>query len=163
MFLMIRRPPRSTRTYTLFPYTTLFRSWRHAHWRSACAAHQRWLKKAPNLSAARQARREPPSVQAFWHRLPHRFPAASADLALRLRYGSRRSAGGWIVRLPASPDKRSEEHTSELQSLMRISYAVFCLKKKKTKRRNTAQCYILSLKHTSILTSYDYIHPIKHT
>src|SRR3546814_8771844 len=112
MFLMIRRPPRSTRTYTLFPYTTLFRSWRHAHWRSACAAHQRWLKKSPNRSAARQARREPPSVQAFWHRLPHRFPAASADLALRLRY-------------------RSEEHTSELQSLMRISYAVFCLKKKK--------------------------------
>src|SRR3546814_4214769 len=105
---MIRLPPRSTRTYTLFPYTTLFRS----------------------RSAARQARREPPSVQAFWHRLPHRFPAASADLALRLRYGSRRSAGGWIVRLP-----RSEEHTSELQSLMRISYAVFCLKKKKQIRK----------------------------
>src|SRR3546814_7053319 len=76
-FLMIRRPPRSTRTDTLFPYTTLFRS---------------------------PARRVAPVL-----------PTACAH-CLRHRCRSRR--GG-----------RSEEHTSELQSLMRISYAVFCLKK----------------------------------
>src|SRR3546814_7298146 len=78
---MIRRPPRSTRTDTLFPYTTLFRSARPAT-DSACARRDAW-----------PGRRAP------------RF---------------RRTA-----------DQRSEEHTSELQSLMRISYAVFCLKKKK--------------------------------
>src|SRR3546814_11881113 len=74
-FLMIRRPPRSTRTDTLFPYTTLFRSG-----------------------------------------------------AERLRKGDRLRLDGLPVR-----DGRSEEHTSELQSLMRISYAVFCLKKKNLK------------------------------
>src|SRR3546814_13383407 len=78
-FLMIRRPPRSTRTDTLFPYTTLFRS------------------------EARFPRR-------------HR-PAPPPGHPIRIRCGR--------------PDGRSEEHTSELQSLMRISYAVFCLKKKK--------------------------------
>src|SRR3546814_16645365 len=82
-FLMIRRPPRSTRTDTLFPYTTLFRSLPHD----------------------RHAMR--------------RHPAGShTDTMMR---------GG------VSTVERSEEHTSELQSLMRISYAVFCLKKKKKK------------------------------
>src|SRR3546814_5612281 len=85
-FLMIRRPPRSTRTATLFPYTTLFRSGRVAQ--SRFAAWQRPVSRAP----------------------PSRRPAATGVAA--------RAA-------------RSEEHTSELQSLMRISYAVFCLKKKK--------------------------------
>src|SRR3546814_11040729 len=75
-FLMIRRPPRSTRTDTLFPYTTLFRSY------SSHALHSQ-----PNTS-------------------------------------------GWRG-MPFALLRRSEEHTSELQSLMRISYAVFCLKKKK--------------------------------
>src|SRR3546814_7541895 len=74
---MIRRPPRSTRTDTLFPYTTLFRS--------DCA-----------------------SVQL--------------------------NSSNWIL-VPEAIAKRSEEHTSELQSLMRISYAVFCLKKKKTQQK----------------------------
>src|SRR3546814_11508883 len=78
-FLMIRRPPRSTRTDTLFPYTTLFRSW-------------------PAASFTRC----------------HSTPTATA------RGCARMIASG----------TRSEEHTSELQSLMRISYAVFCLKKK---------------------------------
>src|SRR3546814_7003295 len=87
-FLMIRRPPRSTRTDTLFPYTTLFRSTTGP---AACG----W-------------RRGPASAQAGWQTVRH-SPAARA----RLR------------------PPRSEEHTSELQSLMRISYAVFCLKKKK--------------------------------
>src|SRR3546814_4459864 len=79
---MIRRPPRSTRTDTLFPYTTLFRS-----------PHSR---RAPR-------------------RRPTGTPSTSGN-----------SATGNSTR------RRSEEHTSELQSLMRISYAVFCLKKKNT-------------------------------
>src|SRR3546814_5025617 len=83
---MIRRPPRSTRTDTLFPYTTLFRS----------ADHLRHLRL---------------------------HLAAHAEVQLHLD-----------LRLPHAGDRdgveRSEEHTSELQSLMRISYAVFCLKKK---------------------------------
>src|SRR3546814_10850156 len=85
---MIRRPPRSTRTDTLFPYTTLFRS--HESLDGACR-----------------------------HGLD---PEHVADLARR----AENTALG----------ERSEEHTSELQSLMRISYAVFCLKKKKQKNTN---------------------------
>src|SRR3546814_3617796 len=80
---MIRRPPRSTRTDTLFPYTTLFRS-------------KRPLSHRPS--------RKPP---------PYRAPKPCCT--------------------------RSEEHTSELQSLMRISYAVFCLKKKKQKKQTILQ------------------------
>src|SRR3546814_14075182 len=103
-FLMIRRPPRSPRTDTLFPYTTLFRS--------------------PTI------RRQLPAGAAM-RRIPKR------------RDGWRRSWGrerGRRRRNPIRVDRtkwllikwrRSEEHTSELQSLMRISYAVFCLKKKK--------------------------------
>src|SRR3546814_11527939 len=84
-FLMIRRPPRSTRTDTLFPYTTLFRS-------------------------------------------PARTPCASRLPSSRT---SAASAG------PGRSRRRSEEHTSELQSLMRISYAVFCLKKKKNQQHTS--------------------------
>src|SRR3546814_2904996 len=94
-FLMIRRPPRSTRTDTLFPYTTLFRS-----------------RGSP---ASRAIQRSGTRCRA----------AAEAD---RSCGGCRRSNRA-VARRP-SPE-RSEEHTSELQSLMRISYAVFCLKKKK--------------------------------
>src|SRR3546814_5855001 len=83
-FLMIRRPPRSTRTDTLFPYTTLFRSKPHA--------------------AARPLRHQHQALAI----MNQEFPA------------------------------RSEEHTSELQSLMRISYAVFCLKKKTSTERSKA-------------------------
>src|SRR3546814_2168419 len=93
-FLMIRRPPRSTRTDTLFPYTTLFRS-------------------GARLDAAR----------------PLNFVRALegvVDAANHGRHG--------VVRVQRHPQARSEEHTSELQSLMRISYAVFCLKKKRHKR-----------------------------
>src|SRR3546814_6102071 len=86
---MIRRPPRSTRTDTLFPYTTLFRS--------------------PVLLIA---------VMGL---------AATATLVVSLIDRTPRSYGFLLFGV------RSEEHTSELQSLMRISYAVFCLKKKKTK------------------------------
>src|SRR3546814_15533297 len=100
-FIMIRRPPRSTRTDTLFPYTTLFRS--------------RYL---PNC--------RPPVAQPELAMARDGFEQAVDDL------GNEHS------------DERSEEHTSELQSLMRISSAVFCLKKKsnngsKTASNNTKQ------------------------
>src|SRR3546814_9579669 len=95
---MIRRPPRSTRTDTLFPYTTLFRS--------PVPGDQCCSGAIESLAASRnnQDRSTRPHQQI-------------AD--------QRRGATG----------SRSEEHTSELQSLMRISYAVFCLKKKKTKHK----------------------------
>src|SRR3546814_13698132 len=85
-FLMIRRPPRSTRTDTLFPYTTLFRS-------------------------RRGGGRQGHDADAGHDRLP-------------------RARGGVVLQPGPRGGLRSEEHTSELQSLMRISYAVFCLKKK---------------------------------
>src|SRR3546814_1152979 len=88
-FLMIRRPPRSTRTDTLFPYTTLFRS-----------------RPRPRLAAPERLHLSHP-----------RDPEGRRSQGLDGRGGH-----------GAAP--RSEEHTSELQSLMRISYAVFCLKKK---------------------------------
>src|SRR3546814_4015885 len=93
-FLMIRRPPRSTRTDTLFPYTTLFRS---------------------TIPPRRTAR----------------ATTSACPTARRSTTPTRRRS--------ASP-RRSEEHTSELQSLMRISYAVFCLKKKK-KQPSTQHTY----------------------
>src|SRR3546814_14986944 len=102
VFLMIRRPPRSTRTDTLFPYTTLFRS--------------------PFLAR---------SNTPFCHSI----------FAMTKSWGEQ----DWLKREPTLPywrgrslpdGSRSEEHTSELQSLMRISYAVFCLKKKKQTHTN---------------------------
>src|SRR3546814_2365357 len=100
---MIRRPPRSTRTDTLFPYTTLFRS-----------DDQR---PRPHQDHRGDHRRAPPVAVGI---------AAEIPAAERPDQETRGIDGG-----------RSEEHTSELQSLMRISYAVFCLKKKKqTSRHN---------------------------
>src|SRR3546814_5377448 len=95
---MIRRPPRSTRTDTLFPYTTLFRS----------------------------------AAQLFKPKQHHAAVASGqleAAIILSIQWGG-----------------RSEEHTSELQSLMRISYAVFCLKKKKRSIHHTA--YYISMNAT---------------
>src|SRR3546814_7614644 len=105
---MIRRPPRSTRTDTLFPYTTLFRS------------------QARTIDRHRAAGR-------------HVFVRQRQIVALRR---ADRGFGCGIARgnvdiLEAGEATRSEEHTSELQSLMRISYAVFCLKKKKKKQKAT--------------------------
>src|SRR3546814_4674790 len=102
---MIRRPPRSTRTDTLFPYTTLFRSLR------------RWRRQIGSADRRRLAEIEFTLLQPgdFGHALAGGVEAQY----LRLQLGK-------------TTRKRSEEHTSELQSLMRISYAVFCLKKKKT-------------------------------
>src|SRR3546814_7083659 len=101
---MIRRPPRSTRTDTLFPYTTLFRS------SDPCASGQTqsWPPADQQLMRQRRALRIAPRVVV-------RRPLDHAD------------------------QQRSEEHTSELQSLMRISYAVFCLKKKKKVKKEDNQ------------------------
>src|SRR3546814_11845918 len=94
-FLMIRRPPRSTRTDTLFPYTTLFRSW--SGFTALCGM-----------------------AGSFWQIFLARLGVGVGE------------AGGTAPSFSIISDYfRSEEHTSELQSLMRISYAVFCLKKKK--------------------------------
>src|SRR3546814_4335017 len=101
-FLMIRRPPRSTRTDTLFPYTTLFRS-------------------------------------------PVRVAGDEIQPGLVAVYRSLVDPEATLTRIDAKPaftlgdSSRSEEHTSELQSLMRISYAVFCLKKKTTHKHITSR------------------------
>src|SRR3546814_10472384 len=104
---MVRRPPRSTRTDTLFPYTTLFRS------------------RADDSRPARA-----PIRRAPWpHRRKGRLDQGEgAVLPTILR--AHRAETGFASQCY---EYRSEEHTSELQSLMRISYAVFCLKKKKKK------------------------------
>src|SRR3546814_2286924 len=107
---MIRRPPRSTRTDTLFPYTTLFRSEHAEHRRVA-------RQMGPDCSRVAQ---------------PWRHPAR--DRRDAAGHGSDgRTHGRSPVRRRPARTPRSEEHTSELQSLMRISYAVFCLKTKTTK------------------------------
>src|SRR3546814_4003250 len=95
-FLMIRRPPRSTRTDTLFPYTTLFRSELEHRFNAVVLPSNFSSFRINNFATAR-------GLLTSHHRM----------LILSAFF------------------KRSEEHTSELQSLMRISYAVFCLKKKK--------------------------------
>src|SRR3546814_2536502 len=114
-FLMIRRPPSSTRTDTLFPYTTLFRS-------AAASSKSIARKRAPTGGDQPFRRRQPQSIRFAIIldntlcpacRIPPRHHRAHHQLQLR-----------------------SEEHTSELQSLMRISYAVFCLKKKTNKKHS---------------------------
>src|SRR3546814_6582299 len=112
---MIRRPPRSTRTDTLFPYTTLFRS-------PTGAGAQRGVGR---LTAPRRHNQPAESHTASQER---RTLVGARGMRLR------DTVGLPPRRLAMRPDVlpfRSEEHTSELQSLMRISYAVFCLKKKK--------------------------------
>src|SRR3546814_9126313 len=116
---MIRRPPRSTRTDTLFPYTTLFRS---------------LLRCLPPRDSIR----------------PH-------DEDLHAFHDQRLAVTGFAHEAGRRPSvatgrPRSEEHTSELQSLMRISYAVFCLKKKKKNNRNNKQ-FTYSTQHTTQCTA----------
>src|SRR3546814_5492848 len=112
---MSRRPPRSTRTDTLFPYTTLFRARPCARARGIVAVRSR---RAPGLQVA-------------------------------VTHGGRTLP---IARVPnlAEGDRisRSEEHTSELQSLMRISYAVFCLNKKHNTTSNSLVTQIIIINHT---------------
>src|SRR3546814_1160441 len=102
---MIRRPPRSTRTDTLFPYTTRFRS------RVGVAVAELGDEIEPRFRA------------------DHRVDQLVCLVELRRVLGQHQAT--------APGEDRSEEHTSELQSLMRISYAVFCLKKKKTNNIKT--------------------------
>src|SRR3546814_2920040 len=104
---MIRRPPRSTRTDTLFPYTTLFRS-------KGKFSRILW----------------PP-----WEADCKNVGKITGTLLSRMAFAKVASCRG-VERAENSTSKRSEEHTSELQSLMRISYAVFCLKKKKKKKKS---------------------------
>src|SRR3546814_9350902 len=114
-FLMIRRPPRSTRTYTLFPYTTLFRS-------------PLAVESLGNFDA--DVRYRVARIRADY------FPISNVDLTLDLERS----------RLAL----RSEEHTSELQSLMRISYAVFCLKNKKKNNKYKSHISITHKKATRV-------------
>src|SRR3546814_8181145 len=108
---MIRRPPRSTRTDTLFPYTTLFRS---------------ILLERARLIVRKIA-------ENLCHGLEEREAVLGREIDPALKRGNGVQKHERLV--AASKGFRSEEHTSELQSLMRISYAVFCLKKK-TKNTN---------------------------
>src|SRR3546814_3834470 len=110
---MIRRPPRSTRTDTLFPYTTLFRSWAYYNPVAILLKNKGWLEEE--------------------------FAADGTEIRWVLSLGSNKALEFLRARsidFGSTAGGRSEEHPSELQSLMRISYAVFCLKKKKiTPRR----------------------------
>src|SRR3546814_5672217 len=128
---MIRRPPRSTRTDTLFPYTTLFRScWRPRRIGSGFGseADRRWRCRSIPSSVRRSCAARHPEDKAEDKRAASRVEGARREAMIRkLKSGYR------IYSRKKDPETgRSEEHTSELQSLMRISYAVFCLKKKKT-------------------------------
>src|SRR3546814_9224673 len=114
---MIRRPPRSTRTDTLFPYTTLFRS-----------DPENGVR---NLGLYRLQRHDKRTIGMHWQ--------IHKDSRNHYQVAARKGE-----RLPVAIAGRSEEHTSELQSLMRISYAVFCLKKKtniKTERTHRSNEY----------------------
>src|SRR3546814_4671505 len=111
---MIRRPPRSTRTDTLFPYTPLFRSWAERMRRLSHPAATR-LVEPPLPPGSVEPKGGPAEAVAG---PGDRFPAAFDHNSRNVQY------------VAAAALARSEEHTSELQSLMRISYAVFCLKKK---------------------------------
>src|SRR3546814_1646161 len=112
---MIRRPPGSTRTDTLFPYTTLFRS----RTSDIVVWHVGWGMQLTPPGAFRQSWKIRAKVPGLYTPNELNIP----DTVQRLHWEK-----AWANEL------RSEEHTSELQSLMRISYAVFCLKKKKIKR-----------------------------
>src|SRR3546814_8408691 len=109
---MLRRPPRSTRTDTLFPYTTLFRSLGEL------------VIQADRASVAQSLGGDPARAMAA----PKH--ALQRKLLEGLRYLLKEE-----LKLNQPQASRSEEHTSELQSLMRISYAVFCLKKKNNKNK----------------------------
>src|SRR3546814_5064305 len=120
---MIRRPPRSTRTDTLFPYTTLFRSEGAGH-----------AKDGLDLaSLLKDIRGE------LWAGREDKFAARMRDQYLQLLTDLKGVLG---KESDDAAKTRSEEHTSELQSLMRISYAVFCLKKKKKTQAINNRTYI---------------------
>src|SRR3546814_7545530 len=106
---MIRRPPRSTRTDTLFPYTTLFRS-------------------SGTFSSSTNRFKIVQFLRGHYSKKVVKLPRSDYRQEVATIYRS--TAALWHSPASVGPEPRSEEHTSELQSLMRISYAVFCLKKK---------------------------------
>src|SRR3546814_8306800 len=112
---MIRRPPRSTRTDTLFPYTTLFRS-------------AKQLKSDGSI--------KDPLIIKLTNQILDDYRLTISQLGTRLKYFTAASLAKYLQEGELAPEDRSEEHTSELQSLMRISYAVFCLKKKTINKTN---------------------------
>src|SRR3546814_3743018 len=114
---MIRRPPRSTRTDTLFPYTTLFRS---------CHAPRTEPRRASARASGHRVSALDGISHASWRTARYEHRASQGSDQPLLTYCANRCVAA----------VRSEEHTSELQSLMRISYAVFCLKKKNKKTIN---------------------------
>src|SRR3546814_3924777 len=132
---MIRRPPRSTRTDTLFPYTTLFRSRGTAA--VPCPA---WNvdRDDPAQPGRPQHRRESRCAGASARDNAHWAPVRQRAAHWRSRHGASQlfRQARTTVRPSVEGRYRSEEHTSELQSLMRISYAVFCLTKKKRENTN---------------------------
>src|SRR3546814_10826753 len=118
---MIRRPPRYTRTDTRFPFTTLFRS----------------LDGRPPFRQVRDLIRRVQAdccveVDTNAYSVPWRLIGETVRVVIA---GGRVSIQHGGCEVAGHPETRSEEHTSELQSLMRISYAVFCLKKKKQQKK----------------------------
>src|SRR3546814_4113524 len=146
---MIRRPPRSTRTDTLFPYTTLFRSCLPPSG-EAVVTGGTWAIALRQVAPRRTGTQHPedavqhapiidarhPSRLVGQQRLDHAPLEVGQVVSAHADAESDAGLAGKGHRCRARPDQqRSEEHTSELQSLMRISYAVFCLKKKKQNKQ----------------------------
>src|SRR3546814_4705306 len=155
---MVRLPPRSTRTDTLFPYTTLFRSYSRRQTKKPASPGEKLAgpSERKGQTGRGNARPEPLKLRV---RVRQSFRGPFRPSAHRLRSRSaragRRSSRGRSAAKRERRDRarnrpqrsRSEEHTSELQSLMRISYAVFCLKKKKTKTMKTKHQQMINI-HT---------------
>src|SRR3546814_7923909 len=125
---MLRRPPNSTRTDTIFPYTTLFRSLARGCRPPGCDAGGREADEGGGALARRALQHDAAAVH-----LDEVAHQGEAEAGAELRFVGAR------VQLDEGLEDlfRSEEHTSELQSLMRISYAVFCLQKKTTQEVHT--------------------------
>src|SRR3546814_2110370 len=135
---MIRRPPSTTRTDTLFPDTTLFRSesWSNAAFFGSSSATERWEVMLSAYSSTSFGLTRPRFAMSRKELTPAEMPISasaaisSIQLAFRVGVGTNTIAG-----VPVGENllaqRRSEEHTSDLQSLMRISYSVVILKKKK--------------------------------
>src|SRR3546814_8604698 len=154
-FLMFRLPPRSTRTYTLFPYTTLFRFLQHIFYGYLFLENSvdifgpaRDCERKLDNQRLREAHRcgeraeaadlgfvdREHQVRRFGDRAEQAI-AEREDVRAALDRGVDQMDGLFRIGMIADRDQqRSEEHTSELQSLMRISYAVFCLKKTNTRK-----------------------------
>src|SRR3546814_3061969 len=134
---MIRRPPRSTRIDTLFPYTTLFRSFRRA-----ASAFPSVISAKGKASCLVQPAIRSTGSAALW------TSGGAIGAHRRFVIGTGGRAACACTNSAAVADKgRSEEHTSELQSLMRISYAVFCLKKNTTEIQKIRE-YNMTIRNT---------------